>query len=184
VLVTAAARQVPGLVATVLAAMAQEHERATGAWHAEWAPLRELLRLLGGAAERTRDLLDGLEVQPERMRANLEVTGGLLMAERVAGRLAGPLGRAEAHDLVRRLAGEAAGAGQPLRTALLADPAVRAHLTETDVDAALDPASYLGAAETLVDRALAAHRARREAAAPAAPPARAGGREAAARVGS
>jgi 3-carboxy-cis,cis-muconate cycloisomerase len=160
VLVTAATRRVPGLVATLLAAMAQEQERATGAWHAEWEPQAELLRLVGGAAARTRDLLEGLEVRPERMRANLELTGGLLLAERVAGALTGTLGRAGAQELVRRLSREAADSGRPLRAVLLADPTVRERLDEAAVDRLLDPAGYLGSAGQLVDRALAAHRAR------------------------
>jgi 3-carboxy-cis,cis-muconate cycloisomerase len=165
VLVTAATRRAPGLVATLLGAMAQEQERATGAWHAEWEPRAELLRLAGGAAARTRGLLEGLEVHPERMRANLEATGGLPLAERVAGTLADALGRAGAQKLVQRLSREAAGADRPLRAALLADPVVREHLDEAAVDRLLDPAGYLGSAGELVDRALAAHRARRREAA-------------------
>jgi 3-carboxy-cis,cis-muconate cycloisomerase len=165
VLVTAATARVPGLVATLLGAMAQEQERATGAWHAEWEPQAELLRLVGGAAARTRDLLGGLEVHPERMRANLETAGGLLLAERVAGALADALGRSAAQELVQRRSREAAGSGRPLREVLLADPTVREHLDEAAVERLLDPAGYLGAAAPLVDRALAAHRARmREAA--------------------
>jgi 3-carboxy-cis,cis-muconate cycloisomerase len=158
VLVVAATRRTPGLVATLLGSMAQEQERATGAWHAEWEPQVELLRLVGGAAARTRELLQGLEVHPERMRQNLEATGGLLLAERVAVALAGPLGRAGAHDLVQRLSRQAAGGGRPLRAALAADPQVREHLDEADLDRLLDPEGYLGAAEQLIDRALAAHR--------------------------
>jgi 3-carboxy-cis,cis-muconate cycloisomerase len=160
VLVRAATARAPGLVATVLAAMAQEHERATGAWHAEWEPQAELLRLVGGAAARTRELLAGLEVRPDRMRANLEATGGLLLTERVAAALAGTLGRVAANDLIQRLAGEAADSGRDLREALLADPRVSARLDEAEVDRLLDPDGYLGSAGQLVDRALAAHRAR------------------------
>jgi 3-carboxy-cis,cis-muconate cycloisomerase len=161
VLVTAATRRVPGLVATVLGSMAQEQERATGAWHAEWEPQVELLRLVGGAAARTRELLGGLEVHPRRMGENLAATGGLLLAEPVANQLAGPLGRAPAQELVQRLAGQAAGTGRPLGEVLAADPAVREHLDEADLDRLLDPQGYLGAAAELIDRALAAHRARR-----------------------
>jgi 3-carboxy-cis,cis-muconate cycloisomerase len=160
VLVRAATARVPGLVATLLGSMAQEQERATGAWHAEWEPLAELLRLVGGAAARARELLEGLEVHPDRMRANLEATGGLLLTERVAGALADALGRVPANDLVQRLAGEAAGGGRSLRQVLLADDTVREHLDEAEIDRLLDPAGYLGAAGSLVDRALAAHRAR------------------------
>jgi 3-carboxy-cis,cis-muconate cycloisomerase/3-oxoadipate enol-lactonase len=168
VLVNAATARVPGLVATVLGSMAQEQERATGAWHAEWAPLREALTLVGGAAARTRNLLRGLEVHPERMAANLEATGGLLLAERVAGALAGALGRAGAQELVRRLSHQAAETGRPLRAVLLADATVREHLDEAEVDRLLDPEGYLGSAGRLVDRALAAHRDRGHGA-PAAP---------------
>ena len=161
VLVTAATRRVPGLVATVLGSMAQEQERATGAWHAEWEPQVELLRLVGGAAARTRELLGGLEVHPRRMRENLAATGGLLLAERIATELAGPLGRGPAQELVERLARQAAGSGRPLGEVLAADPAVRDHLDEADLDRLLDPQGYLGMAAELIDRALAAHRARR-----------------------
>jgi 3-carboxy-cis,cis-muconate cycloisomerase/3-oxoadipate enol-lactonase len=167
VLISAATRRVPGLVATLLAAMAQEQERATGAWHAEWEPLTELLRLVGGAARRTRELLGGLEVHPERMRAGLEATGGLLMAEHVAGGLADALGRMAANDLVQHLSREAADSGRPLRAVLLADPTVREHLDEAAVDRLLDPAGYLGSAGQLIARALAAHQARLGTAQPA-----------------
>jgi 3-carboxy-cis,cis-muconate cycloisomerase len=157
VLVTAATRRVPGLVATLLGAMAQEHERATGAWHAEWEPLAELLRLVGGAAARTRELLAGLEVHPDRMRAGLEVTGGRLLAEPVAAALAAALGRVGAQDLVRRLSRQAADTGRPLGEVLAGDAAVRAHLEEADIDRLLDPEGYLGSTGQFIDRALAAH---------------------------
>ena len=83
------ARQAPGLAATLLGAMAHEHERAAGAWHAEWRPLGELLRSTGSAVAWLRESLEGLEADPERMRANLDLTGGRLMAERVAAELGG-----------------------------------------------------------------------------------------------
>ncbi|MTK02269.1 3-carboxy-cis,cis-muconate cycloisomerase [Micromonospora sp. CP22] len=153
VLVTAAARRGPGLVGTLYAAAGQEHERATGGWHAEWEPLLDLVRLAGGAAARTARMLTDLDVRPQRMRANLDATGGLLLAEAVAARLAPALGRVAAHDLVRRAAAE-----PDFRAALLADGELRAHLSAADVDAALDPAGWLGSAGHLVDRALDLHR--------------------------
>jgi len=67
----ACARQAPGLVATLFACMEQEHERAAGAWHAEWAPLRALLVATGSAADWLRTCLGGLQVDTERMRADL-----------------------------------------------------------------------------------------------------------------
>jgi 3-carboxy-cis,cis-muconate cycloisomerase len=132
----AGARQAPGLVATLLAAMEHEHERAAGAWHAEWAPLRALLVATGSAAAWLRDCLANLEVDPGRMRANLD---DALLAER----LAGVLGRDVTDELVRD--------GRPLALA------AREHLDSEDVDRLLDPATYLGANDALIDRALAAH---------------------------
>ena len=104
VAVAACTARVPGLVATVLGAMAQEHERAAGGWHAEWEPQRDLLRLVGSAAAWSRELLDGLELDPARMRANLDAAGGLPMAEAAVGALAGVVGRARARELVDQAA--------------------------------------------------------------------------------
>ncbi len=157
VLVTACTRRVPGLAATLLASMAQEHERAAGGWHAEWETLTDALRLTSGAASHGREMLAGLQVDAERMRGNLGVTGGLIMAESVVARLSPALGRAEAQELVTRACQEAVRRGQPLREALLAEPAVTGQLSAAQVDAALDPASYLGCAPQFIGRALARH---------------------------
>jgi 3-carboxy-cis,cis-muconate cycloisomerase len=156
-LTIAAARRSPGLVGTLLSAGLAENERAAGSWHAEWQPLRELLRLAGGAAARAEEVLGGLRVYPQAMRRNLELTGGLLMAESVTTRLAGPLGRQRAHELVTEACRRAVAEGSGLRAVLLADPSVREHLSTADIDAALDPSGYLGSAGRFVDRALAAH---------------------------
>jgi 3-carboxy-cis,cis-muconate cycloisomerase len=156
VAVTACTARVPGLVATMLAAMPQEHERAAGGWHAEWEPQRELLRLVGSAASWCRELLEHLEVDPERMRVNLDAAGGLPLAEAAAAALAGPLGRRRARETVESASRRAADEGRPLREVLLASPEV-ARLDGADLDRALDPAAQLGAAQALVDRALAAH---------------------------
>jgi 3-carboxy-cis,cis-muconate cycloisomerase len=158
VAVAACTARVPGLVATVLGAMAQEHERAAGGWHAEWEPQRELLRLVGSAAAWSRELLEGLEVDPDRMRANLDAAGGLPMAEAAVAALAGPLGPARARELVDQAARAAAEDGRPLRDTLLATPEVAERLGPAAVDRALDPERYLGSAQALIDRALAAHR--------------------------
>ncbi len=159
VLVTACTRRVPGLAATLLASMAQEHERAGGGWHAEWETLTEALRLTGGAALHGREMLAGLRVNAARMRDNLGGTNGLIMAESVAARLSPALGRGVARELVTRVCTEAVDRGRPLRDALLAEPAVTRHLSAEDVDAALDPASYLGSAARFINRALARHAA-------------------------
>jgi 3-carboxy-cis,cis-muconate cycloisomerase len=162
VLVTASTRRVPGLVATMLASMAHEHERAAGAWHAEWETLTELLRLVGGAVHGTRELLSRLQVDTERMRRNLDLTGGLLLAENVATRLAPSLGRAEAQDLVAEVCRDAVANGVSLGDALAADARVQVHLSTEAIGEALDPSGYVGSAAEFVDRALAAHQRKAE----------------------
>ncbi|MDR7273719.1 lyase family protein [Catenuloplanes atrovinosus] len=144
----ASAARAPGLAATLFAAMAHEHQRAAGSWHAEWLPLTDLLRAVGSAAHWLRDCLAHLEIGPARMRANLDLTGGVLLAERLAAALAPALGKDAAHDLIADVVRD----GRPLT----GDPRVTAHLDPATVAALLDPADYLGSAGTLVDRALAA----------------------------
>ena len=117
VLVLGCARRAPGLLATLAAAAEQEHQRAAGAWHAEWETLADLLRLTGSAASWSATLLSGLQVDAARMRANLEASGGLLMAEHVAAELAPALGPLGAHDLVAA-AVKRAGQGGGLIAAL------------------------------------------------------------------
>ncbi|HTT52268.1 MAG TPA: lyase family protein [Streptosporangiaceae bacterium] len=154
-------RQVPGLLATLVSSAEQEHQRAAGAWHAEWAPLSGVLRLTGSAASWTADMLTGLAPDPARMRANLDAAGGFPLAEHVAALLAPELGRAAAHDVLAEASARAAADGRPLRDGLLAPPAAgrlaAAGLTAAQVDQALDPAGYLGAAGDFVTAALAAH---------------------------
>ncbi|MGH3123701.1 MAG: lyase family protein, partial [Streptosporangiaceae bacterium] len=154
-------RQVPGLVATLVAAAEQEHQRAAGAWHAEWEPLADLLRLTGSAASWAADLLSGLEPDPGRMRHNLDAAGGFPMAEHLASLLAPALGRTAAHDLLAQASAAAVAEGRTLGEALLdrldAGRLAEAGVTPGQVTAALDPAGYLGAATEFVDAALAAH---------------------------
>jgi 3-carboxy-cis,cis-muconate cycloisomerase len=150
-LAIACAHGVRGAASVLIAVQAQEHERAGGAWQAEWDALSRALSLTGGAAAALREALDGLEVHTERMRANLELTGGLLMTEAVAARLERP----DAKEVVGAVALAAAESDQPLREALVADS--RIELSEDEIDRALDPAGYLGSAGAFVDRALEAH---------------------------
>jgi 3-carboxy-cis,cis-muconate cycloisomerase len=134
----ACAQQAPGLAATLLGAMAHEHERAAGPWHAEWRPLGELLRSTGSAVAWLRESLEGLEVDVARMRANLELTGGRLMAERVAAELG----------------------GRAVDEALQADDfraAVAELVGQERAAELLDPSGYLGSAGLFVDRALDDH---------------------------
>jgi len=159
--VTAAAnaRRVQDLARTLGAAMVQEHERAAGAWHAEWEALSDALALAGGAAANVREATEGLEVHPERMRENLDRTGGMLLAENVTTRASASLGRLEAHDLVEAACRRALENGEHLRAELLRAAGIREALSEEEIDAALDPAGYLGSAGAFVDRALELYRA-------------------------
>jgi 3-carboxy-cis,cis-muconate cycloisomerase len=162
VLILGCARRAPGLLATLAAAAEQEHQRAAGAWHAEWETLSELLRLTGSAASWSATLLSGLRVDAARMRANLDASGGLPLAEHVTTVLTPSLGRLAAHELVASASGRAASRGISLPDALLADPAAAATLRENGIGpaelaAAADPAGYLGATAEFVRRALAAH---------------------------
>ena len=156
----ACAQRGPGLVATMLGAMVQEHERGAGTWQAEWETLPELLRLTGSAAALVRELFAGLEVHPEKMRSDMDLMGGLVMSESVAAALSPALGRSDAQDLVEHAARRSVESGRPFRDVLLELPAVTGSLSPDELDAALDPSAYLGVTSELIDRALAAHRAR------------------------
>jgi 3-carboxy-cis,cis-muconate cycloisomerase len=135
--------------------MLQEHERAAGGWQAEWEALPALFGFTMEAVDRVRSSLSGLRVEPERMRANLDLSGGLLMAESLAMALAPSLGRRQALLLARDVAARAREQGLDLRAAALAEERIRSVLSAADVDAALDPAGYLGSTDIYIDRALA-----------------------------
>ena len=147
-------------VAVLVASQRAEHERAAGAWQAEWPALTEAFRLAGGACGRARAVVEELRVDPDRMRANLDLSGGLMLAEHVSMVLAAKVGRSAAQRAVQAATSRVAGGGHRFRDELLAEPEVAAHLTAAEVDAALDPAGYLGSAPRLVERALAAYRER------------------------
>jgi 3-carboxy-cis,cis-muconate cycloisomerase len=155
-LAIACAHGARGAASVLIGAQAQEHERAAGAWQAEWDALSRALALTGGAAAALREALDGLEVDAERMRSNLELTGGLLLTEAVASALEAP----DAKSVVTAAARRASESGRPLRDELIDDDAVT--LSPEEIDRALDPAAYLGSAEAFVDRALEAHARRGE----------------------
>ncbi len=157
-------RQAPGLLATLVACAEQELQRAAGAWHAEWEPLTALLRLTGSAASWAAELLSGLVVDTSRMAANLAATKDLPLAEHVTALLAGVLGGVQAHDLVAEAGQRAVSAGLPLRDVLLAVPKLEVRLasagiTPEQIESALEPAGYLGAAGAFVTAAVAAHEA-------------------------
>jgi len=162
VVILGCTRRAPGLLAGLAAAAEQEHQRAAGAWHAEWEPLADLLRLTGSAASWTASLLAGLQVDAGRMAANLDAARGLPMAEHLTAMLAPALGRLAAHDLIARASRRAVETGRALADVLLetpefARPVRAAGLTPVEVADALEPSAYLGAAVAFVAAALAAH---------------------------
>ncbi len=152
--VAAAALRVPNLVATMLAAMAQDHERAAGAWHAEWETLPEIVVLTGGALALIAETIDGLEVNAARMRDNLDATRGLVLAEAVAMALGERIGRRAARDVIERACRLANRDRRHLRDVLAEDAQVSQHLSAAELDRLFDPANHVGVTQQLIDRVL------------------------------
>lgn len=149
-LIAAAARRAPQLAATLYGSLVAEDERPAGAWHAEWEPLRDLLRLVGGAARDAAELTDGLRVDANAMRQHLNLTHGLIVSERLSAVLAPVLGRARAKALLTELAKRTYSEGRSLAELLAEEP----ELKDVDLDELTDPARYTGSAGALTDRAL------------------------------
>ncbi|BCS45106.1 MULTISPECIES: 3-carboxy-cis,cis-muconate cycloisomerase [Pseudomonas] len=151
------ATRAPGLVATMLAAMPQEHERSLGLWHAEWETLPELCCLVSGSLQQALQVLPGLQVDAERMASNLQSTKGLVLAEAVSIALAQRIGRDAAHHLVEQCCRRAVEQGAHLRQVLGETPQVSEQFSSDELDRLLDPAHYLGHARQWVERAVAEH---------------------------
>ncbi|MDB5559782.1 MAG: fumarate lyase, partial [Enterovirga sp.] len=145
----------PGFAAMLFSAMASEHERPAGAWHAEWHLLPSLFGLASGALAEARRLAEGLVPDPARMRANLDATQGLLFADAVAAKLAGTIGGSAAHETLEHAAAQVRASGRSLRAVLAEDPMVASALSAAELDAAFDPMPSVAAAGPWVDRALA-----------------------------
>jgi len=154
--VLAAAIRVPALVSIMLSAMVQEHERGLGGWHAEWETLPEICTLTAGALAHTTTTIAGLEVDAQRMAANLGITHGLVLAEAVSMALAEHVGKLSAHELVEHACQASVAQRKPLLAILDADARVRAHFSTTDLQHLLDPANYTGQASAFIERVLAA----------------------------
>jgi len=152
-MIAASARRAPGLAATLYASMVAEDERPAGAWHAEWEPLRDLLRLVGSAASVAVELVAGLQVNADTMREHLGLTHGLIVSERLAVELTPVLGRARAKELLTRAAQRAVTEGRPLTEVLDEEP----DLKDLDLADLTDPTRYTGSAGALTDRALERH---------------------------
>jgi len=156
--VLAAATRMPGLVSTLFAAMVQEHERALGGWQAEWETLPEIFTLSHHTLSRMTDALSEIEVHTETMAANLEATGGMLLAEAASMALAQSLGRAEAHRLVEAASRQAIAQTKSLREILERSPATAGAFSSRQLDSIFDPSRYLGATQAMIDRVLSHYR--------------------------
>jgi 3-carboxy-cis,cis-muconate cycloisomerase len=141
-------------VAALLEAMVQDHERATGAWQIEWIALPEIFLAASGALFHARNLLADLQVDPKRMRANLDLSGGLIVSEAVMMGLAPHLGREHAHHLVSELARESLARKKPFIDLLAQHPEIAPHLDRAALEKLVDPVNYLGLSGKMVDRVL------------------------------
>jgi 3-carboxy-cis,cis-muconate cycloisomerase len=142
------------LVAALLDAMVEDHERSTGPWEIEWIAVPEIFLLTSGALQQARTLLAGLQVDAGRMRANLEITQGLICTEAVMMRLAPHLGRQRAHDLVYDISRQVSVSGRPLLDLLVENEEIASSLDRATLAKLLDPAGYLGLSGEMVDRVL------------------------------
>ena len=142
-------------VAALLEAAVADHERSTGPWEIEWISLPEIFLLASGALAQTRLMVAGLEVDADRMRANLDLTKGMIVSEAVMMGLGPHLGRQRAHDLVYDICRKVAATGVPLVDLLAQNADISKHLTRAELDKMCDPASYLGLAGEMVDNVLA-----------------------------
>jgi 3-carboxy-cis,cis-muconate cycloisomerase len=142
-------------VAALLEAAVADHERSTGPWEIEWISLPEIFLLTSGALAQTSLLVSGLEVDADRMRANLDLTRGMIVSEAVMMGLGPHLGRQRAHDLVYDICRKVAATGEPLVDLLAQNAEISSHLTRAELDKMCNPQSYLGLAGEMVDRVLA-----------------------------
>jgi 3-carboxy-cis,cis-muconate cycloisomerase len=142
-------------IAALLEAAVADHERSTGPWEIEWISLPEIFLLASGALAQARLMLAGLEVDAARMRANLDLTKGMIVSEAVMMGLGPHLGRQRAHDLVYDICRKVAATGKPLAELLAQNAEIAKHLTRTELEKMCDPAGYLGLAGEMVDKVLA-----------------------------
>ncbi|MGC1295188.1 MAG: lyase family protein [Alloacidobacterium sp.] len=146
--------KMPGLSATMLHAMQQEHERGLGLWQAEWDAIPEALRLTSASVSYATEVIDGLKVDSDRMQANLDATHGLPLAEAVSGALASKIGRIEAHQVLHKAVDRAVTEKRLLLDVLKEMPEVKTHLNDVEIDGLLDARNYLGSAQRFISRVL------------------------------
>ena len=143
------------LAASLMDAMVADHERSTGPWEIEWVALPEIFCLMSGALKQTKFILQGLEVDADQMRRNIDMTHGLVMSEAVMMGLGPYLGREVAHDLVYDICRDALKEKRPLIELLAQHPLISKHVTRVQLERFCDPMNNLGQAGVMVDRVLA-----------------------------
>jgi 3-carboxy-cis,cis-muconate cycloisomerase len=158
VYITATASLVRQHAAALLDAMVEDHERSTGPWEIEWIAVPEIFGLAAGCLAQTRALVSGLQVDEKKMRANLDLTRGLIVSEAVMMGLGPHIGRQYAHDLVYDICRQVVATGRPLVDLLAANKEIARHLDRAALEELCDPANYLGEAGAMVDRVLAMRR--------------------------
>jgi len=146
-LTLSAAYRVPGLAASFLSAMVEEHERGLGSWQSEWPTVASIVQATGCAASSMAEVAGGLSVDPARMRQNTENTGGLIFAERAMMALAGELGRDVAHKLLEDTIQAGIGKNQDLGAMLAELPGISSRLKRNVLNQLDTPDGYLGSAE-------------------------------------
>ncbi|QLU77053.1 3-carboxy-cis,cis-muconate cycloisomerase [Klebsiella grimontii] len=153
-----AAQRTPGLVATLYTGQIQQHERALGGWQAEWETLPELMTLVGGALAQSEALVRDMQVFPPKMRADLEITHGLIMAEAVTLALAEFIGEADAHHRIEALCRQALDTSCSLQSVLENDPQVSEHLSADRLTQLLDPTTATGSSALFVRQVVARYK--------------------------
>ena len=154
----ACAGMAPHLAAAILASELQEHERSAGAWAVEWPAFPALLLVVSGALSSIADIAEGLEIDPERMRANLAITHGQIMAEAVSMALAEKMGKQDAHRLLEEASKKAQAEKRALKDVLSEDKRVTAQLAPAELEKLFEPMNYQGVAQLLIARQLASAR--------------------------
>jgi 3-carboxy-cis,cis-muconate cycloisomerase len=147
-----AASIAPNLTATLFAAQVQQHERGIGQWQTEWMTYPVLALVTSGALHAVTEIAEGLEIDIDRLRANLDATGGQIMAEAVSFALAEKLGRIEAHRLVQELSQQAAKEKRPLKELVLTNMRVKGIMNSAEIEKLFIPLTYQGSAQVFIDR--------------------------------
>ncbi|KAJ3535864.1 hypothetical protein NMY22_g6290 [Coprinellus aureogranulatus] len=158
VYITAMASTVRQLSTALFDAMVEDHERSTGPWEIEWIVLPQICTLSHSTLRQTRDLVRGLEVHPEAMKRNLELTRGAIVSEAVMMKLGATVGRQKAHDLIydecRKLA-TAEGAEKTLAELLAENYTVKkAGIGRSELEDMCNPEKYLGLCEEMIRKVL------------------------------